>query len=70
MKILYITNLIRRQSASLLSCELKSDAKKLFQLRGDMDLVVLIDEDTTQEPENMSKPIWILHNILTTVRII
>ncbi|XP_031626737.1 ubiquitin carboxyl-terminal hydrolase 8 [Contarinia nasturtii] len=37
---------------------------KLFENRASMDLVVLIDDDTSESQSNLSKPIWILRTIL------
>lgn len=57
-------------SASMLSRELADASKILWEKRNAMNLVVLIDEDTSEiQPIDSSKTIWILRDALTLVRI-
>lgn len=55
-------------SASMLSRELADASKILWEKRNAMNLVVLIDEDTSEnQPIDSSKTIWILRDALINV---
>lgn len=60
---------IFRISASKLGSKIPSNSQNMWEKRDAMDLIVLIDEDTSEsQPGNTSKPIWILRKILLNVR--
>lgn len=50
----------------MLSEKIDPNKQHLWQARGTMDLIVLIDEDST-ESQASDKPVWILRNILLKV---
>lgn len=50
----------------MLSEKIASNKQHLWQARGTMDLIVLIDEDST-ESQALDKPVWVLRNILLKV---
>lgn len=59
---------IYRSSADMLSKQLSPNDQILWNKRGNVDLVVLIDEETSEQDKmNSMKPIWVLRNILITV---
>lgn len=66
----YLMNILKfsRHSADILSKELSSHDRILWDKRGEMDTIILIDEDTNAlDKMNSLKPIWVLRGILTNV---
>lgn len=60
-------------SASLLSGKIAPNFQNLWNIRGKMELVLLIDEDTGESQKqstNVPKPIWTLRAILLNVIIV
>lgn len=52
----------------MLSKKLSPNDQIQWNKRGQMDLIVLIDEDTSEQDKMDSmKPIWVLRDILTNV---
>lgn len=59
---------IFRITAVHLSKTFSGDTQKLFNAREKMDLIVLLDEDTSETPtSDTSKSIWVLREIFMNV---
>lgn len=55
-------------SASMMSNKIPQSAQHLWMERDKMDLIVLIDEDTSEtQPLDSQKPIWVMRDILLLV---
>lgn len=55
-------------SASVVSREIATESISIWNRRGNMEFVVLIDEDTNEKHTDKTKPIWILRHSLEFVR--
>lgn len=61
-------NIFSRMTPSGLSKCIAEDSQQLFDKRGKMDLIVLLDEDTSEDkPLHPDKPISILRKIFLSV---
>lgn len=59
---------LNSSSASVISGKIPKSAQTLWMKRDQMDLIVLIDEDTSEsQTADSQKPIWIMREILLQV---
>lgn len=67
-KDIYRKNLILlRLTASKLREQIDDSSKYLFDRRTEMDWIILIDWEESKKNQSLSKPIWVLYDVLTKV---